>query len=256
MIAPVRRRYHPRMSRPVSPAARSVSSRSWARRAAALALAAAALLPAACTGGPAEPELPNAVELLSRGADAMRTVTSAAIDIAVDPAATSVPIRSAVGTITADGQAEGTAVLTLGGAPLEYQLVVTGGVLYLKGPTGGYSQLPMASAAAIYDPTAILDPDRGTAALLAGADQGATEAREVSDGVDAYRVKASFPAERVAALVPGVTQPVPGLVWLDAATSRLVRAELDLPDGPAGAGGPVTVRMSEFDAPVSITPPA
>ncbi|MCO1656170.1 LppX_LprAFG lipoprotein [Pseudonocardia humida] len=223
----------------------------------ALALAAAAVLPTACSGGPAEPELPNATELLSRSADAMRTVTSAAVDIAVDPAVTSVPIRSAVGTITADGQAEGTAVLTLaGGAPLEYQLVVTGDVLYLKGPTGGYSPLPLASAAAIYDPTAILDPDRGTAALLAGADQGTTQAREVSDGVDAYRVAATFPAERVATLVPGVTQSVPGVVWLDAATSRLVRAELDLPDGPAGAGGPVTVRMSEFDAPVSIAPPA
>jgi lipoprotein LprG len=220
-------------------------------------MAAVAMVPTACSGGPTEPELPNAIELLSRGADAMRAVTSAAVDIAVDPAVTSVPIRSANGTITSDGKAEGTAVLTLGGgAPLEYQLVVTGDVLYLKGPTGGFSPLPLASAAAIYDPTAILDPDRGTAALLAGADQGATEAREVSDGVDAYRVKASFPAERVAALVPGVTQPVPGVVWLDAATSRLVRAELDLPDGPAGAGGPVTVRMSEFDAPVSITPPA
>ena len=208
MIAPIRRRYHPRMSRPVSSAARSVPSRSWARRAAALALAAAALLPAACTAGPAEPELPNAVELLSRGADAMRTVKSAAIDIAVDPAVTSVPIRSASGTITADGQAEGTAVLALAAGPRwSTSWWSPAGVLYLKGPTGGYSQLPMASAAAIYDPTAILDPERGTAALLAGADQGeTTEARRPVDGVDAYRVEATFPAERVATLVPGVTE--------------------------------------------------
>ncbi|WP_214403361.1 LppX_LprAFG lipoprotein [Pseudonocardia lacus] len=237
--------------------ARSASPRRWVRRAAAVALAALAVLPAACSGGPEEPALPNAIELLSRGADAMRTVTSAAVDIAIDPTVTSVPIRSANGTITADGQAEGTAVLTLGGgAPLEYQLVVTGDVLYLKGPTGGYSPLPLASAAAIYDPTAILDPERGTAALLAGADQGTTQAREVTEGVDSFKVAATFPAERVATLVPGVTEAVPGVVWLDAVTSRLVRAELELPDGPAGAGGPVSVRMSEYDAPVSITPPA
>jgi lipoprotein LprG len=257
MIALVARRYHPAMSPTVSRVPRSAPSRRWVRRAAAALLAAAAMAPTACSGGPAEPELPNAVELLSHSADAMRAVRTAAVDIAVDPAITSVPIRSANGTITADGQAQGSAVLTLGGtAPLEYQLVVTGDVLYLKGPTGGFSALPLASAAAIYDPTAILDPDRGTAALLAGADQGTTQARETVEGVEAYRVAATFPAERVATLVPGVTQAVPGVVWLDAATSRLVRAELDLPDGPAGKGGPVSVRMSEYDTPVTITPPA
>jgi lipoprotein LprG len=257
MIGPDRRRYHPAMSRPVPTANRSAPPNRWARRAAAAALAAVAALSAACSGGPAEPELPDATELLSRSADAMRAVRSAAVDIAVDPAVTSVPIRSANGTITSDGQAQGTAVLALAGtAPLEYQLVVTGDVLYLKGPTGGFSPIPLASAAALYDPTAILDPDRGTAALLSGADRGSTEARETVEGVDAYRVAASFPAQRVATLVPGVTEDVPGVVWLDAATSRLVRAELDLPDGPTGAGGPVTVRMSQYDAPVTITPPA
>lgn len=208
------------------------------------------------SGGPAAPALPNAVELLSHGADAMRTVRTAAIDIAVDPQVASVPIRSANGHITADGKAEGTAVLALAGAPLEYQLVVTDGVLFLKGPTGGFSQLPLASAAAIYDPTAILNPDKGTAALLAAADQGQTQAKETVDGVECYKVAATFPAEKVATLVPGVTTAVPGTVWLDAATNRLVRAELALPDGPRGKGGPVTVRMSEFDAPVTISAPA
>jgi lipoprotein LprG len=215
------------------------------------------LLVTACSGGPAAPALPNAAELLSHGADAMRTVKSAAIDIASEPQVTAIPIRSANGHITADGQAEGTAVLALyGGPPLEYQLVVTGGVVYLKGPTGGYSQLPLASAASIYDPTAILNPDKGTAALLAAADKGQTQTRETVDGVDAFKVAATFPAEKVATLVPGVTAPVPGTVWLDAATNRLVRAELQLPDGPNGKGGPVTVRMSDYDAPVTVTAPS
>jgi lipoprotein LprG len=257
MIVPVRRRYHPAMSPTVSPVTGPRAAHRWARRAATAALAALAVLPTACTGGPAEPELPNAVELLSRSADAMRTVRSAAIDIAVDPGVTAVPIRNANGTITTDGQAQGTAVMSLfGGPPLEYQLVVTNDVLYFKGPTGGYNTVPLANAAAIYDPTGILDPDRGTAALLAGADQATTQARETVEGVEAYRVAATFPAERVNTLVPGVSQPVPGMVWLDATTSRLVRAELDLPDGPAGKGGPVTVLLSDYDAPVTITAPA
>lgn len=222
-----------------------------------LLAAMAALTPAVvgCSSSQAA-DLPNAIELLSKGADSMRTVTSAALDISVDPQVTAVPIRSANGHITSDGKAQGTAVLALAGAPLEYQLVVLDGVLYLKGPTGGFSQLPLASAASIYDPTAILDPERGTAALLAGADKGVTQARETVEGVDCFKVAATFPADRVATLVPGVAAPVPGVVWLDAATSRLVKAELQLPDGPRGKGGPVTVLMSEFNAPVSITAPA
>jgi lipoprotein LprG len=214
------------------------------------------VLVTACSVGPAAPALPNATELLSHGADAMRTVRSAAVDIAVEPQVTAVPIRSATGHITADGQAQGTAVLALAGAPLEYQLVVTGGTLYLKGPTGGYNQLPLSSAAALYDPTALLNPDKGAAALLAAADKGETQGRETVDGVDAYKVAATFPPDKVATLVPGVVMPVPGTVWLDAASNRLVRAELQLPDGQGTKGGPVTVRMSEYDAPVTITPPA
>jgi lipoprotein LprG len=222
----------------------------------ALVLISIALAMVGCSGGTPAEELPNAVELLSRGADAMRSVQSAALDIAADPGVTVVTIRSANGHITSDGRAEGTAVVALDfKTPLEYQLVATDGVLYLKGPTGGFTPLPLSAASGIYDPTAILDPDRGAAAFLAAANQGETEAREVIDGVDCYRVTATFPAQKVVPLVPGVTTDVPGTVWLDVATGRLIRAELRVPDGPTGKGGAVNVRMSEYDAPVTITPP-
>lgn len=213
---------------------------------------------AGCSGAGAPPELPPANELLSSSAAAMRTVTTAAIAIEVDPAATVVPIRSATGHLTADGEAEGSAVLSVfGSPPLEYQLVVTGGVLYLKGPTGGFTQIPLTVASGIFDPTAILDPSRGTAALLSAAENATTQARETVDGVDSYRVMAVFQQENVNALVPGVANAVPGVVWLDVATSRLVRAELQLPDGPGEErGGLVTVRLSEYDAPVTITAPS
>lgn len=220
-----------------------------------LALIGAVLL-AGCTGSSPAAQLPSAAELLSGSANAMRAVSTAAIAIDVDPAATVVPIRNAVGRITSDGQAEGTAVLALfNGPPLEYQLVVAADVLYLKGPTGGFTPLPLAAASGIYDPTAILDPDRGAAAMLSAADAATTQAREVSEGVDAFRVGATFRPEQVSALVPGVAGPVPGVVWLDAATQRLARAELTLPDGPTGKGGLVTVRFSDYDVPVSVAPP-
>ena len=140
----------------------------------------------------------------------------------------------------------------LGSAPLEYQLVVTGGVLYLKGPTGGFSQLPLASAAAIYDPTAILDPERGMAALLSGADQGVTQAREVVEGVDAYRVSAAFPADRVATLVPGVAAAgaggrLAGRGNLPAGARRAAAARRSGRQGRAGDRADVGVRRPRHD---------
>lgn len=213
---------------------------------------------AGCSASDPSDDLPPATALLTRSADAMRTVQTAAVAIEVDPAATAVPIRSATGRLTADGQADGTAVISLfGSPPVEYQLVVTGGTLYLKGATGGYQKLPLAVATGIYDPTAVLNPERGIAALLSSADNPTTQARETTDGVDSYRVAATFRPEQVTALVPGVTGAVPGVVWLDAATSRLVKAQLQLPDGQGAArGGPVTVRLSDYDAPVTITAPS
>jgi lipoprotein LprG len=212
----------------------------------------------ACTGDRPASDLPAGPDVLDRAADAMRSVTSARISIDVDPAAAVVPIRSADGALTSTGEADGTAVLALmGSPPLEYRLIVTGGSLYLKGPTGGFNQLPLAATSGIYDPTAILDPERGTAELLATAQDAETQARETVDGVESYRVAATFRPERVSALVPGVTSPTPGVVWTDVATSRLVRAELELPPGPDGAaGGPVTVQLTRYNESVSIAAPS
>jgi lipoprotein LprG len=221
---------------------------------AALAVVATLLL-AGCSGS--EADLPAGAELLTRSAEAMRQVQSAALDIEVDQALTAIPIRAASGSLTATGDAVGTATLSQGGAPVEFEFLVTGGQLYLKGPTGGFGPpIPVSFASSFYDPTALLDPDRGVAQLLATAMAGETQAREEVDGVDSYRVPASFGPDAVASLVPGVTEPVDGLLWIDAATSRLVRAELQVPNGPDGATAPVAVRLSEFDAPVTVTAPA
>lgn len=188
----------------------------------------------------------------------MRAVRTVTVGIEVDPVAAGIPIRSANGQLTSDGQAQGSAVLAFnGGAPLEYQLVVTGGVFYLRGPTGPFTPLPRVIARTVFDPTAILDADRGIAVLLSSADAPVTRAREEVDGVDTFRVDATFRPQPVATLVPAVQGPVPGSVSVDAATFRVVRAVLQVPDGPGGAkGGPVTVRLSDYDAPVTVTRPA
>ncbi|MHA6795864.1 LppX_LprAFG lipoprotein [Pseudonocardia bannensis] len=221
-------------------------------------VAAVALLLPGCSGAPGGPagELPAATDLLSRSAAAMARLTSVGMDVLVDPGLTNVPVRGATGSLTASGDAVGSATVTEGDAPVELEFVVVGGSIYLKGPTGGFSPpIPVSLAAAFYDPTAALDPRRGLARLLATATPGGAPAREIADGIDSYRVPAAFGPDTVATLAPGVRGTVNGVLWIDVATSRLVKAELQVPGGPGGATGPVTVRLRDFDAPVTVTAP-
>lgn len=223
-----------------------------------------------CAGGPVGPvgpSLPAAPDLLNRSATAMAAIKTTAVDIQVDPTLTSIPIRSAKGKLTSTGDAVGTANLDQGGGTYDFQFVITGGRLFLKGPTGRYQQLPLALAASIYDPTALLSPDRGLPALLRSATNGVTEAEEDVNGAPAYRIKASLDPTLVSSVLPGLSGTSTGKVWIDKASSRLVRAQLDVPtaptdpassssSAPSGPTAPVTVTMSDFDAPVAVTPPA
>jgi lipoprotein LprG len=212
-----------------------------------------ALLTSSCGGGPAgpgqsAPALPDGAELLADSAAAMRTVTTtrAAIDVRGD--LPGVPIKSAEGQLTREGTAKGTATVEMGDL-VEVDFVIIGDDLYLRGPTGGFRKLSTSSAFLVYDPTVILDPDRGLASVLAAGTEAKTEAREQVSGVDSYRVRAKFPREKLRELVPGFNQDSTGQVWIAADGSRLVQAQL-----PTRTGA-ISLRFFDFDAPVDIIAP-
>jgi lipoprotein LprG len=193
---------------------------------------------------------------MTRAAAAMAQVQTVAVDVAVDPALTSIPVRSATGKLTSAGDAIGTATLSQGTSTVEFNFVITQGTLYLKGATGQYQRLPLALAAGIYDPTALLSPDRGVAALLRTATNATTEAREDVNGVPAYRVRATLDPNLVTGIVPGLTGATTGTVWIDQASSRVLKAQIDVPNPAGGGPVPVTVTLSDFNAPVTVTPPS
>jgi len=111
----------------------------------------------------------------------------------------------------------------------------------------------------IYDPTAILDPDKGIAKVLSTATNPTTEAQEKVDGKDAYRVAVGLSGDAVAALVPNITGQVTGKVWIDKNTKDMLKAVLTVP-GPssganAGKSGTVTITETNIDAPVTVSAP-
>ncbi|MBV9013555.1 MAG: LppX_LprAFG lipoprotein [Pseudonocardiales bacterium] len=195
--------------------------------------------------------LPPGATLLADSAAAMRTVTTTHFAVNVAGNAPEVQLRSAEGQLTRDGSAQGTATVDEGRQTLEMKFAVIGGTVYLQPPTGPVQKLPASMLSAYLDPSAILDPNRGIAAVLASGQGATTQDREQLDGVDSYRLKVDFPAQPLGTLVPGLGL-VPGTseVWVAAAGSRLIQAQFPTRYGTA------TVHFSDFDAPVQITPPA
>jgi lipoprotein LprG len=192
----------------------------------------------------------TAATLLAGSAAAMRAVSTTHFAVDVQGNAPGVQLRSAEGQLTREGSAQGTAKVDEGRQILELQFTIIGQTLYLRPPTGPVQQLPLSFAGAVYDPSAILNPDRGIAAVLASGKGASTAAREQVDGVDSYRLQVTFPAQPLGTLVPGVTGDHTSEIWVAAQGSRLLKAQFPLSYGSA------TVRFSDFDAPVEITPPA
>lgn len=199
-------------------------------------------------------DLPDGAALVRESATAMSQIKTAKFLITADGAISGLSLRRAEGTLTKEGDAKGAAQIEQGGQNLDLTFVIVGDKIYLKGPTGGYQALPLRLAATVYDPSAILDPDRGIAKVLSTATDAKTEAAEAVDGKDAWRVAITANGADLSTIIPGVSAGTPGKVWIDSADKRLHKAVFTLPaDG--GATGTVTVSFTEFDAPATISAP-
>jgi lipoprotein LprG len=214
------------------------------------AAAAMVLLAAGCTGGDeSDGELPAAAGLLTAAADEMAQVETVTMQLAADVDVADLPVREVSGVVTRAGEAEGTATIEQFGQLVELRFVVLGDTFHYQ-LLGGWAQLPREQAAEFYDPSVILDPDRGVANLL----RTATDPEVLQRDGDRYQVAASFDAEALAALLPDAGAGTTGTLWIGVDRPLLHRAEFPLSgdDGPAGT---LTVDLSDFDAPVDITAP-
>jgi lipoprotein LprG len=213
---------------------------------------------AACKAGKtdtASANLPAGDALLKESSAAMHDIKTAQFVITSDGAVAGLHLHKAEGTLTREGSAKGTAQIDQSGVTVEVSFVIVGDKIYLKGPTGGYQTLPLALAASVYDPSAILNPDRGIAKVLSTASGAKTEAIEEVDGKQAYRVAATMNAADLVTVVPGVTDPVPGKLWISVDDKKLLKAAFTMPAAGEAKGGTVTVTFTNFDAPVTINAP-
>ena len=200
-------------------------------------------------------DLPAADGLLQQSAAAMRTVETVRFSLEITGKPGGVPLRKVEGQFAKAGNAKGKVQLDQAGTLSELEYVVIGTTAYIKGPTGGWQNVPLSVASTVYDPSAILDPERGIAKLIQTASGGRTEAREEVDGTDAYRVAAGFGSTVVAALVPGFGVGASGQLWISAKDKLLVRIKLQMPATGGGEASTVLVKLSDYNAAASISAP-
>src|SRR5262245_22880156 len=242
------------------PATISIRAMSLPLRAprALLALLAPVLLllgAAACDKKEDPSTLPNGSTLVSESAEAMRAVQTAHIRIELDGAISSLPIKMAQGDLKRNGDAKGNIQLQQAGQLIQLDFVLLSGDAYLKFPTGGWQKSAGGTAAFPYDPSLILDPERGITKLLATASNARTEGSESVGGADAYRVAVDFDNTAASVLVPGVPPGVKGQVWIEKQNKRMVKAVVSAPASGGSPAATMTVTLTNIDSPVTISAP-
>jgi lipoprotein LprG len=220
-----------------------------------------ALTIAGCTSAPPSTPTPTAVtsaaraltqaELLTGSAAAMKAVTSAHFTLTVAGQLPDLQVQGAEGDLTSAGNAKGTAKIIQFGQLVQVDFVIVGKDLYIKGPTGGFTKIPAAMAGAIYDPTAILSPDKGVAKVLGSVTKPATPVVAGSS----YHVTGTVPKAAAAPLVPGIASDVAGTFTIDKISLRSTEVLLRL-KGSDGKPATVDLALSDFNKTVAVSAPA
>lgn len=200
----------------------------------------------ACSGGD---DLPPADEMIPDATDAMSEVQNVRFDLTVDGEIPGLTVKAADGVVTADGASEGSAKLTMLGMDVEAEYVIIGEDAWVKGPTGGYQQIPVGDDMLPYDPTILLSPDSGITTLLESVESAEPQDTEQVGGFDTYRYEVVFDPAAFARFIPAEGDWNAATVWFDQETARVVKAEF------AQGDATVTMLLSDYDEDVTIEAP-
>src|SRR6478609_847166 len=121
-----------------------------------------ALVLAACSGGGGgggSSKNPDGAQLLQQSATVLRTVTSLGFTLRTS-GNPKVNVKSVDAKLLKNGNSQGSVQVTELGMPIQLDFVVLGKTVYFKGLTGGWQKEPLSKVSGIYDPSAVLDPDR------------------------------------------------------------------------------------------------
>ena len=223
-----------------------------------LAVVAALSIAAALVGGCSSSKqsaapLPDAPTLLSKSNLTTRNVKSVHLVLSVTGKIKGLPVKTLTGDLTTspDTAAKGEANLTVLGSSVDAQFVVDNGTLYAALTPDHWESF--GPAAAIYDPSEILNPNTGLANVLTNISNPKSESRETINGQSTVKITGTASADAVNGLASQLkaTQPLPATVWIqESGDHQLVQANLD-----QSPGNSIQMTLSNWNAPVQVTTP-
>jgi lipoprotein LprG len=223
-----------------------------------LAVLAALSIAAALVGGCSSSKqstapLPDAATLLSQSNITTRNVKSVHLVLSVSGTIKGLPVKTLTGDLTTspDTAAKGEANLTVLGSSVDAQFVVDNGTLYAALTPDHWESF--GPAAAIYDPSEILNPNTGLANVLTNISNPKSESRETINGQSTVKITGTASADAVNGLASQLkaTQPLPATVWIqESGDHQLVQANLD-----QSPGNSIQMTLSNWNAPVQVSTP-
>jgi lipoprotein LprG len=223
-----------------------------------LAVLAALSIAAALVGGCSSSKqsaapLPDAATLLSKSNLTTRNVKSVHLVLSVTGKIKGLPVKTLTGDLTTspDTAAKGEANLTVLGSSVDAQFVVDNGTLYAALTPDHWESF--GPAAAIYDPSEILNPNTGLANVLTNISNPKSESRETINGQSTVKITGTASADAVNGLASQLkaTQPLPATMWIqETGDHQLVQAKLD-----QSPGNSIQMTLSNWNAPVQVTTP-
>ncbi|CAN5856865.1 N/A [soil metagenome] len=216
-----------------------------------------ALILGACSKDEPASGLPDGTQLLTESADAMDGASTVGFILKVEgDRPSNFQITDAEGTITREGAVSANAKVLQAGTLVEYEYIVAGDVPYLKGPTGGFRQVPQAIYSRIFDPTGLLGGERSLPNALREVRNAITEDTEEIDGIDTYRITGELDptqVEGLSLLASGAAGE--STLWINTDTKELVRARVPFTIPGEDGETVVTVSLSDYNAPADIQAP-
>lgn len=223
-----------------------------------IALVVAAILAGGTACGDGSGGLPDA-EFLLRGARAASgSVTSAHIEMSTSAPVPGLAARALTADVrapagTTPGASVGAADINNADTSMHVRFIERDGRLYVKSLGGTYQPAPqMPGVGELPIPSSLLDPERGLARMLANLADVRTEAREVFDGVLAFRVTGVVPRADAQVWLPGVGADPRLSVWFAASGRHLpVGTRLSVA-GSDGATATIDFALSDLNKKVTV----
>ncbi|KXO96655.1 Antigen P27 (plasmid) [Tsukamurella tyrosinosolvens] len=196
--------------------------------------------------------LPDAKTLIDASSKAARELHDVQLDLSVEGTVPNLPVKSVSAYLTNQPKVsgQGDAEVTFNGTQVKAKFVVVDAHLWAQFGAG-QSYQDMGLASAIYDASAILDPNKGIANLISSVREPKVEGREQIGGTEAVRISGIIPGTALAGIVPkAALGDRPLTFWVqEAAPNNLVRANVGFDSGT------LTVTLSDWGKKVTLLDP-